>query len=145
MYTKMNFLPLFWIGIVLVLPLGSNGNVIPLTDSDFDEMTSQNKVMVKFYTNSCGYCKEMAEPYNDLAKELKDTGSDIKAAEVDCDKYRNSCVKGGVKSIPTLKYYRNGYPTEYKGYRTAKSMLQWLTSQPTQDVQSALHTLLSDV
>ncbi|XP_031349195.1 protein disulfide-isomerase 2-like [Photinus pyralis] len=124
----MSSLPLCLIGIVLVLPLGSNGNVIKLTESNFNEMTSQNKIMVKFYTTWCSYCKKMAEPYIKLAKELKDTGSDIKVAEVDCEKYSRVCDKAGIKGLPTLQYYRNGSPTEYKGQRTTKPMLQWLTS-----------------
>ncbi|XP_031348060.1 thioredoxin domain-containing protein 5-like [Photinus pyralis] len=123
----MNFLPLFFISVGLVLPLGLNGNVIELTDANFDEITSQNKIIVKFYVPWCGYCLKIKNDFISLATKLKDENSEIQAGEVDCDKQRRACK--GIKGLPTLRFYRKGSPTlYYTGPRTLNSMYKFLTT-----------------
>ncbi|KAB0796297.1 hypothetical protein PPYR_10358 [Photinus pyralis] len=123
----MNFLPLCFLSIALMLPLGLNGNVIVLTETNFDEITSQNKIMVKFYAPWCGYCVQMKNDYMNLANKLKDEGSEIKVGAVDCDQHGRVCK--GVKGFPTLRFYRKGSSTlDYTGQRTVNPMYKFLTT-----------------
>ena len=54
----------------------------------------------------------MAEDYKVVATELKDR---VVIAEVDCTVESEVCERYGVKGYPTLKFFVNGQPIEYKG------------------------------
>ncbi|KDN48212.1 thioredoxin-domain-containing protein [Tilletiaria anomala UBC 951] len=82
----------------------------------------QGPSFVKFFAPWCPHCKAMAPAYQKLSETLK---GKVNVIEVDCVAHRETCVKYGVQSFPTLRMFNNGRATEYRGGRSHEAMLEW--------------------
>ena len=82
-------------------------NLLHLTDENFEaEVTSSDiPVLVDFSATWCGPCKKLSPIVEELADEY--TGK-IKVAHVDIDNARNTAIKFGVMSVPTLVFITGG-------------------------------------
>jgi len=79
------------------------------------EITSQNfeaevknaskPVLLDFYAEWCGPCKQMAPEFEALAAEL--SGSHV-FGKVNIDNERDLAIQHGISSIPTLVLYKDG-------------------------------------
>lgn len=83
------------------------GNVIELTDAEFDEVvrSSDVPVLVDFWAPWCGPCKMMAPILEEIADGY--TGK-AKVCKVNTDDSRDSAVEFGISSIPTLILFKGG-------------------------------------
>jgi protein disulfide-isomerase A1 len=104
----------------------ASGEVVNLTPDNFDDITGQGKVLVKFFAPWCGHCKTMAPHY---IKDSDNVDEGIKLAEVDCDVAANKesiCSKHGIQGFPTLKWFdADGSVSEYDGGRGEGAFAQW--------------------
>jgi thiol-disulfide isomerase/thioredoxin len=66
----------------------------------------------------CGHCKKLAPIYDEVATELKDQGSPVRLAKIDCDEYGSVKSTYGIQGFPTLKFYIKGEKQDYSGQRT---------------------------
>ena len=71
-----------------------------LEDQDFDELISNDLVLVDFYADWCGPC-QMLGP---ILEEL----NNINIIKVDIDKFDELTHSYGVMSVPTLIFFKNG-------------------------------------
>lgn len=107
--------------------LSEEDNVLVLTDSNFDEALSQHKlILVEFYAPWCGHCKALAPEYAKAAGSLKEKNSEIRLAKVDATAEKGLSEKFNIEGFPTLKFFKDGKPSEYNGGRKAEEIVSWL-------------------
>jgi thioredoxin 1 len=84
-----------------------SGKVSHLTDATFDAtvINSDKPAMVDFWATWCGPCKIIAPHVEALADEF--AGKAV-VAKLDVDSNRQSAIKFGIQSIPTLLFFKGG-------------------------------------
>jgi thioredoxin 1 len=83
------------------------GDVIELTDADFDNTIHKSDVpvLVDFWAPWCGPCKMMAPIIEEVAKDYKDRA---KVGKLNTDDARDSAMEFGISAIPTIILFKNG-------------------------------------
>lgn len=74
-------------------------------DADsYDDVTSSGKVIVDFWAEWCGPCKQLAPVYEELSEEL----DDYTFTKLDVEEHQDVASNVGVRGIPTLVFYEDG-------------------------------------
>lgn len=83
---------------------------ITLTDENFDDFVSSNKVAVAdFWAEWCAPCRMLAPVIKELAKEY---AGKIAFGKLNVDENPTIATKFGIMSIPTLIVFKNGRPVD---------------------------------
>ena len=83
-------------------------NVVEVQNKDDfinEVVNSDQPVLVDFWAEWCGPCKQLAPLVEAVAEEFKDT---IKVCKMDVDANRETAAEYGIRSIPTLIIFANG-------------------------------------
>lgn len=97
-----------------------------VTDASFerDVLGSSKPVLVDFWAEWCGPCKQISPALDELSKEL---GAKIEVVKLNIDENPNVPGKYGVRGIPTLMIFKGGQVTATKVGAMPKQLIKaWI-------------------
>ena len=99
---------------------------VAVTDQTFDAevKNSDIPVVVDFWAEWCGPCKQIGPALEELSEEL---GGKVKIAKVDVDANPNTAMQMGIRGIPALFIFKNGEVISNRSGAAPKAALQgWI-------------------
>ena len=103
-------------------------SVSKVSDADFDAevLKSNEPVVVDFWAEWCGPCKQIAPALDEIAGAMN---GKVKIVKLDVDRNPATAAKYGVMSIPTLMLFKNGeLASRQVGAASKQKLEQWINA-----------------
>jgi len=101
-------------------------STVAVTDATFDAevRNSDIPVVVDFWAEWCGPCKQIGPVLEELSSEME---GKVKIAKVDVDSNPNTAASMGVRGIPALFIFKDGEVISNRAGAAPKAALQsWI-------------------
>ena len=81
------------------------GKYVELNSSNFDSTIANGVTLVDFWAPWCGPCRMIAPIIEELAEDFDGKAT---IAKVNTDEEQDIAIKFGIRSIPTLLFFKDG-------------------------------------
>jgi|TARA_B100001093_G_scaffold516033_2_gene593833 thioredoxin 1 len=98
----------------------------PVTDKTFeaDVIKSDKPIIVDFWAEWCGPCKQIGPALEEISEELSDQ---VVIAKHNIDEEPNTPTKYGIRGIPTMLLFKGGELKSTKvGATTKSNIISWI-------------------
>jgi thioredoxin 1 len=102
-------------------------STVQVTDQSFekDVLQADRPVLVDFWAEWCGPCKQIAPALEQIAAEL---GEKVTVAKLNIEESPTTPSRYGVRGIPTMMLFKDGQMTAMKvGAMPKQKILEWLS------------------
>lgn len=102
-------------------------NLEEFTDSDFEDkvIKSDKLTLVDFWAEWCAPCRMIAPTIEELAIEFK---GEVNIGKLNVDENNKTATKYGIRSIPTLLFFKDGnILKQVVGVRTKEELQEVIT------------------
>ena len=99
---------------------------VNVTDDNFDQevLKSSKPIVVDFWAEWCGPCKQIAPTLEEISEEMSDQ---VTIAKLNIDSEINSGTKYGIRGIPTMLLFKDGELKATKvGATTKSNIVSWI-------------------
>ena len=99
---------------------------INVTDENFEAevLKADKTVVVDFWAEWCGPCKQVAPILEEISNEMKDQ---VIVAKHNIDEQPNQPTKWGIRGIPTMLLFKDGELKATKvGATTKSNIISWI-------------------
>jgi thioredoxin 1 len=102
-------------------------STVKVTDDSFEQdvLKSDKLVLVDFWAEWCGPCKQIAPALDQISEELADQ---VTVAKLNIEDNPSTGSRYGVRGIPTMMLFRGGQMASMKvGAMPKQKILEWLS------------------
>ena len=107
-------------------------STVNVTDQSFekDVLQAEGPVLVDFWAEWCGPCKQIAPALEQISEEL---GGQVTVAKLNIEESPTTPSRYGVRGIPTMMLFKGGQMASMKvGAMPKQKILEWLNEAGVQ-------------
>ena len=101
-------------------------STVAVTDETFEQdvLKAEGPVLVDFWAEWCGPCKQIAPSLDQISNEL---AGHVTIAKLNIEESPTTPTRYGVRGIPTMMLFKNGIMASMKvGAMPKQKILEWL-------------------